>query len=511
MMFINDIYQNQNPVPFKRISDTPNPNNGNGKNGDETQHLLHWLVGDRIRLGKEQDELLDGRLTPEMEPDRFTSLFQNAPAGFVLLDGEGWITKANANARRYLAPESSLLKTPFTAHFSLDSREIFQFHLYSLLQGGGRRSCTLESRMNNLTLRLESLLLPNLGRTKEKEILVTITDCTLNRILESALSKKSKQLSAKNRLFDLLFRLSELAQKDSFVSLEDILQQAAGIIASDWPLNSPSSDPVWVRIIHDGAEYRTENAFETTPSIRRKILIDGRVCGSIEMGGNGLSYDVANGNNPFSEEGMRKPFSLITDQIGRLIAQKSARREVKINEDLALNLEDLALNLVEENGFFRGKSPGPDDDLFGKKIVGYLGSPVKVLVSDQQPFNRAFLKMILERFGFDVYEAKTEEDTLSQVELLMPDLVLKDMGVPNMDDSSVIEKMRNLEGAENLVIIGVSSESSFDEEQFFCFQSGCNDFISRPVNVDDLLEKIGIYLHLEWIYFENDEILEAAL
>ncbi len=502
-MFINDIYQNLDSVPFTRITDTKDPKNGNGKDRDETQHLLHWLVGHRVQLGKEQDAQLNARMTAEMEQDRFTSFFENSPVGFVLLDEGGWIIKANANAKRYLDPQGSLLETPLTTHLSLDSREIFRFHLYSLREGGGRRSCTLQNRMNNLTLRLESLLLPNQGKVKEEKILVTITDCTLNQILESALSKKSEQLSAKNRLFDLLFRLSELARKDSFVSLEEILQQAAGTIASDWPLKSPSSDPIWVRIIHDGGEYRTENAFETTPSIRRKIRIDGWVCGSIEMGVNDLSSDVASGNSPFSEEGMRKPLSLIADQIGRLIAQKRAKREVEINDDLALKL-------VEENGFFPGTTPGPDDDLSGKKIVGYMGSPVKVLVSDQQPFNRAFLKMILERFGFDVYEAKTEEDTLSQVELLMPDLVLMDLGIPSMEDSPVIEQMRKQKGTEEMVILGVTSER-FDGERLFCFQSGCNDFVSRPVNVDDLLEKIGIYLHLEWIYFENDEILEAAM
>ena len=76
--------------------------------------------------------------------------------------------------------------------------------------------------------------------------------------------------------------------------------------------------------------------------------------------------------------------------------------------------------------------------------------------------------------------------------------------MPVLDGFEMTRQLRQMPEFQNIHIIAISA-SVFDTEQQKCRDYGCDDFIPKPINSDDLLEKVGKYLHLSWTY-EAQEI-----
>ena len=64
------------------------------------------------------------------------------------------------------------------------------------------------------------------------------------------------------------------------------------------------------------------------------------------------------------------------------------------------------------------------------------------------------------------------------------------------------QTIRHLPELSDIIIIA-SSASVHTREQEKSQEYGCNDFLTKPINIDVLLEKLQLYLSLEWIYEEN--------
>ncbi len=137
-----------------------------------------------------------------------------------------------------------------------------------------------------------------------------------------------------------------------------------------------------------------------------------------------------------------------------------------------------------------------------RRVIGFKGKKHKILVADDQANNRAFLVKVLRPLGFEVREATNGEDCLQQAQQNCPDLILLDLVMPVLDGFETSRRLRKDPNLKEIVIIATSA-SAFTEDQYLSYQAGCNNFLSKPVNLEQLLEMLEVHLELEWIYEQS--------
>jgi signal transduction histidine kinase len=144
---------------------------------------------------------------------------------------------------------------------------------------------------------------------------------------------------------------------------------------------------------------------------------------------------------------------------------------------------------------------GNVDKVNKRTVVGFVGGKLKLLVVDDKWQNRSVLVNLLEPLGFEVVEATDGQDCLDKAHEFKPDCILMDLVMPVMDGFEATRRIRMSPELKNSVIIATSaSVFNFNREQ--SREVGCNDFVSKPIREEELLERLGFHLGLEWVYDE---------
>ncbi|MGB3513308.1 MAG: ATP-binding protein, partial [Microcoleaceae cyanobacterium] len=123
------------------------------------------------------------------------------------------------------------------------------------------------------------------------------------------------------------------------------------------------------------------------------------------------------------------------------------------------------------------------------KIIGIQGSAPKVLVVDDRPENISLIFHLLQPIGFKILEAVNGQDGLEKFEQFQPDLIIADLAMPIMDGYEMIHKIRKLYPTEEIKII-VSSASVFNKDKYKSIESGADDFLPKPIQIQQLLQKL---------------------
>jgi CheY-like chemotaxis protein len=131
-------------------------------------------------------------------------------------------------------------------------------------------------------------------------------------------------------------------------------------------------------------------------------------------------------------------------------------------------------------------------------IVGITGNKRKILLVDDNRENRSIIVNLLSDIGFQITEATNGQDGLDKAVKVKPDLIITDLSMPVMNGLEMIRHLRMLP-FEDLPII-VSSASVFESDQHESLEVGGNDFLPKPVQADELFQKLQKHLKLEWIY-----------
>ncbi len=166
----------------------------------------------------------------------------------------------------------------------------------------------------------------------------------------------------------------------------------------------------------------------------------------------------------------------------------------------------------------------PVVDVYGEMLpvkqraTGYRGARRRVLVVDDVDANRALLVDMLSHLGFATIEAVSGRACLDNAENRLPDLVLLDMVMPEMDGLEVARRLRSLPGFGQTPIIAVSASAS-GTDVAEAMEAGVNVFLSKPIEIKKLMAQIGGLLKLDWIYalpeaepspqYKPDEWLDA--
>lgn len=123
----------------------------------------------------------------------------------------------------------------------------------------------------------------------------------------------------------------------------------------------------------------------------------------------------------------------------------------------------------------------------------------KILVVDDEPQIRKFLRVSLQGNGFSVEEAEDGAQGVRLVASVKPDLVILDLGLPELDGQEVITKVREWTSVPIIVL----SVRSTEDEKVKALDRGADDYVVKPFAVDELVARVKSVLRRA-VQQEND-------
>jgi CheY-like chemotaxis protein len=133
------------------------------------------------------------------------------------------------------------------------------------------------------------------------------------------------------------------------------------------------------------------------------------------------------------------------------------------------------------------------------------GGQIRILLAEDNAINALLTRTLLEAEGHSV---DTVEDGVLAVEAMKTasyDLIFMDMRMPNMDGLEATRKIRALSNVGRSLPIIALTANAFDDDRNACFDSGMNDFMTKPVSAEELSEKVR-----DWTSPEAKERLAKA-
>ncbi len=110
----------------------------------------------------------------------------------------------------------------------------------------------------------------------------------------------------------------------------------------------------------------------------------------------------------------------------------------------------------------------------------------RILVVDDEPQIQRFLKPSLSAAGYEVVEAGTGAEALKAVATQAPDLVILDLGLPDMDGKEVIASLR---GWSDIPIVILSARDR-ESEKITALDLGADDYVEKPFGIGELTARI---------------------
>ncbi|MDP3176050.1 MAG: ATP-binding protein, partial [Phenylobacterium sp.] len=143
----------------------------------------------------------------------------------------------------------------------------------------------------------------------------------------------------------------------------------------------------------------------------------------------------------------------------------------------------------------------------GRRIAGFAGERRRILVTDDDPTHLDLIRELLQPLGFDLAFASSGLSALASAVAFAPDLVIMDVSMPGIDGWVTAQRLRT-ELGEAVAILMVSA-NAHDFSRTRREDDPHDDFLIKPYEVDDLLERIQVLLSLQWRYAGADAGLSA--
>ena len=118
-------------------------------------------------------------------------------------------------------------------------------------------------------------------------------------------------------------------------------------------------------------------------------------------------------------------------------------------------------------------------------MMDEIHAPLVLVIEDEIQMRR-FLKPALQGHGFRVHEAVTGEEGLREAATRAPDVVLLDLGLPDLDGIEVTRRLREWTQVPILVI----SARGREEDKVAALDAGADDYVTKPFGVGELLARL---------------------
>ena len=118
----------------------------------------------------------------------------------------------------------------------------------------------------------------------------------------------------------------------------------------------------------------------------------------------------------------------------------------------------------------------------------------KILLVDDSRTVLLMHQLLLADRGYELLTARDGEDALEKALAARPDLIFLDVIMPGMDGFETCQALRAHETTRDIPVIMVTTSNEPENVQRG-FECGCSDYITKPFNDNELLDKLERYLH----------------
>lgn len=163
---------------------------------------------------------------------------------------------------------------------------------------------------------------------------------------------------------------------------------------------------------------------------------------------------------------------------------------------------DLTVSVPLDHDWLGGEMFTTDYIPTPQKITGIQGSAPQILIVDDDRIHCSMLTNLLQEIGCRTLEATDGKHGLQIAIEHNPDVILLDLAMPNMDGFELMVHLQANPQTCSIPII-VSSASVFEENRQRSLEAGATAFLPKPLQIDELLNRLRSLLGLEWIYAES--------
>ncbi|MEZ0128999.1 response regulator, partial [Flavobacterium sp. LBUM151] len=190
--------------------------------------------------------------------------------------------------------------------------------------------------------------------------------------------------------------------------------------------------------------------------------------------------------------------AIIIHSAGDVNSKQRARLN-RFAHSIILKSKDSIDELVDQTALFMHRVHKELPDEMRERIESfYLKEDVlqgkKVLLVDDDVRNLFALTTALERYGLDVISAESGQEAIDLLNVDKEiDIVLMDIMMPEMDGYETMKRIRKVEEHKDLTIIAVTAKAMKGDRQR-CIESGASDYMTKPVNVEQLSTLMRVWL-----------------
>ena len=113
----------------------------------------------------------------------------------------------------------------------------------------------------------------------------------------------------------------------------------------------------------------------------------------------------------------------------------------------------------------------------------------RILIVDDSPTERHVLNDMLTKAGYEVVASDNGEDAILKARTIKPDLILMDVIMPRKTGFEACRELKRREDTKSIPVILVTTRGEGENVEAG-FQSGCNDYVTKPINAQELLTKV---------------------
>lgn len=130
---------------------------------------------------------------------------------------------------------------------------------------------------------------------------------------------------------------------------------------------------------------------------------------------------------------------------------------------------------------------------------------MKILIVDDEYDILEFLSYNLKKEGYEVFTAQNGIDGLKQAKKIIPDLIILDVMMPEMDGMELCEQIKSTAKLENTFIIFLTARSE-EYSELAGFSSGADDYVTKPISPKLLISRIKAILKRS-NGFQDDDVI----
>jgi CheY-like chemotaxis protein len=122
-----------------------------------------------------------------------------------------------------------------------------------------------------------------------------------------------------------------------------------------------------------------------------------------------------------------------------------------------------------------------------------MADPIRILLVEDNEMNRDMLTRRLTRRGFSIDAVGDGGEAVARAAASIPDLVLMDLNLPVLDGLEATRQLKASSDTRGIPVIALSAHAMSDDREN-ALAAGCDDFDTKPVDLDRLLRKIDALL-----------------